>query len=73
MDCEIIWNPMIKGIDLRDDGWWLLFAGGEEAGPFAAKENAEAFLDYLDNLQRTAKVAEEESSQGLFGNDLAEE
>ena len=35
----------------RPDGLWLIFPTGEEAGPFADRERAEAFLDYVKQLQ----------------------
>ncbi|HEX5105955.1 MAG TPA: hypothetical protein VFV87_19185 [Pirellulaceae bacterium] len=41
--------------DLREDGWWLIFDGGEEAGPFKQLDDAQAFLDLVDNLQRQQK------------------
>lgn len=49
----------VKGAELRPDGWWILFAEGEEAGPFAALHDAELFLDYVENLQRGLDIAKE--------------
>lgn len=39
----------------RSDGLWIVFAGGEEAGPFAEYAAAKVFLDDLANLQRAQK------------------
>jgi len=36
---------------LRPDGIYLLYRDGEEAGPFANTEAAEAFLDYVELVQ----------------------
>lgn len=35
----------------RSDGLYLIFAAGEEAGPFSGWSAAEEFLDYVDNIQ----------------------
>lgn len=39
-------------IESRPDGLYLIFPAGEEAGPFAGLSEAEAFLDYVENLQK---------------------
>jgi hypothetical protein len=38
--------------DLRENGWWLIFEEGEEVGPFQRMEDAQAFLDLVDNIQQ---------------------
>jgi hypothetical protein len=58
--------------DLRPDGWWIIFPEGEEAGPFACMEDAEAFLDYVENLQRQIKAAQKKQTPEANGNPAAE-
>ena len=38
-------------IEQRPDGLWLIFATGEQAGPFAGMNDAESFLDYVENMR----------------------
>jgi len=38
-------------VELRNDGIYLLYRDGEEVGPFANTEAAEAFLDYVETLK----------------------
>jgi hypothetical protein len=42
--------------DLRPDGWWIIFDQGEEVGPFQRLEDAQAFLDLVDNMQRQRRA-----------------
>ena len=49
---KVVRNDTKATLDRRRDGWWLLFKGREEAGPFSTIAEAEEFLDHLDNLQR---------------------
>jgi hypothetical protein len=42
--------------DLRADGWWILFDEGEEVGPFRQLDDAQAFLDLVDNIQRQRRA-----------------
>jgi hypothetical protein len=37
--------------ELRPDGWHLLGPEGEDVGPFATMQDAEEFLDWLENQQ----------------------
>jgi hypothetical protein len=38
--------------DLRQDGWWIIFDEGEEVGPFQRLDDAQGFLDLVENIQR---------------------
>ena len=63
---------MINSVELRTDGWWILFHGGEEAGPFVSMEVAEAFLDHLESLQRSSEAEETKPSDADLSNRFLE-
>ena len=44
-------NRPLPAFESREDGLYLIFPDGEEAGPFADRERAEEFLKYVKQLQ----------------------